>query len=132
MLQPLSRVLPWIRPHRMGKQGMLLRPVMRLTEIESTVGTESTEPQMISLDLTWDLSGIQFPMQVGSYSLRASLPEGYQLDANAAPLALAFSVTSNNASNEQVGLCAHHPQHTAECGYVAGVHACKFAEEGCP
>ena len=101
-------------------------------EIESTVGTEGPEPEMISLDLTWDLSGIQFPMQVGSYSLRASLPEGYQLDANAAPLALAFSVTSNNASNEQVGLCAHHPQHTAECGYVAGVHACKFAEEGCP
>lgn len=99
---------------------------------ESSVGTVDTEPQTISLDLTWDISDIEFPMQPGTYPLQASLPEGYLLDTNASPLSLTFTVTSNDALDENAGLCAHHPQHTAECGYVAGVHACKFAEEGCP
>lgn len=99
---------------------------------ESTSGNVEAASQTLSLDLSWDFSGLSFPVQPGQYSIQASLPEGYLLDANASPLSLTLAVLPGNDLNADTGLCVHHSQHTAECGYVAGVHACKFAEEGCP
>lgn len=58
-----------------------------------TVGTVSNQPQTLTLDLTWDFTGLTFPLQVGQYSFSASLPQGYQLDQNAPSLKMTLTVT---------------------------------------
>lgn len=99
---------------------------------ESTSGNVEAALQTLSLELSWDFSGLSFPVQPGQYSIQASLPEGYLLDTNASPLSLTLAILPGNDLTADTGLCIHHSQHTAECGYVAGEHPCKFAENGCP
>lgn len=61
---------------------------------EATLGTVDAAPQTLSLNLTWDFSGIQFPVQPGDYTFSASLPQGYQLDQNAPALKVKLSVSA--------------------------------------
>lgn len=99
---------------------------------ESASGTVDAVSQTLSLDLTWDFSGLSFPVQPGQYNLQASLPEGYLLETNASPLSLTLAVMPDNDLASDSGLCVHHPQHTTECGYAEGKSLCKFAQNGCP
>lgn len=46
---------------------------------EDAAEPATAEPQSLALDLTWDFSGLTFPLQTGEYTLTASLPETYQL-----------------------------------------------------
>lgn len=62
--------------------------------VEATLGTVDAAPQTRSLNLTWDFSGIQFPVQPGDYTFSASLPQGYQLDQNAPALKVKLSVSA--------------------------------------
>lgn len=61
---------------------------------EATLGTVDAALQTLSLNLTWDFSGIQFPVQPGDYTFSASLPQGYQLDQNAPALKVKLSVSA--------------------------------------
>lgn len=61
---------------------------------EATLGTVDAAPQTLSLNLTWDFSGIEFPVQPGEYTFSASLPQDYQLDQNAPALKVKLSVSA--------------------------------------
>lgn len=62
--------------------------------VEATLGTVGAAPQTLSLNLTWDFSGIEFPVQPGEYTFSASLPQDYQLDQNAPALKVKLSVSA--------------------------------------
>lgn len=62
---------------------------------ENDTDTAATESQTIAenLTLTWDFSGLTFPLQTGEYTLTASLPEAYQLEEGTPAVQLELQVT---------------------------------------
>lgn len=62
---------------------------------ENDTDTAATESQTIAenLTLTWDFSGLTFPLQTGEYTLTASLPEAYQLEEGTPAVQLKLQVT---------------------------------------
>lgn len=61
---------------------------------ENDTDTAATESQTIAenLTLTWDFSGLTFPLQTGEYTLTASLPEAYQLEEGTPAVQLELQV----------------------------------------
>lgn len=69
---------------------------------ESDTAASAADPQDLSLDLTWDFTGLTFPLASGTYTLAAGLPQGYLLEEGTPAIQVTLQVSAADMQANEI------------------------------